>query len=471
MDDAAAPSLQDTRGVAEGDVNLSATRAAWLARFADRAQSGVGGARRDGSSVDGVKSADERVFVHQSLSTPCLDVIERAEGCELIAADGRRYLDFHGNSAHPIGYGHPAVLAAAERAMRRLSFCPRRYTNAEAVRLAERLAGEYERATGWPGKVLLAPGGAEAVEMALKLGRLATGRDGVVGFEGAFHGATLGAISVGGQGFFKAGMGRLLPGCVSVPGPAAAGCGLCAGRTAEPRCSGACAGKVAAALSREVGVFIGEAVRCTTVDLPGEGYWEAVRMACDASGALLVLDEIPLALGRTGRWFSFERWGVRPDMVVLGKGLGGGLWPMAALVCRADLDVAGHLALGHFTHEKSPVGCAVASATLDVIEAEALVERSERLGDTWREALGAWVGRRGVLAVRGVGLLVAVQLETAARADAVMYGCLRRGLSFKVSGGTVLTLTPPLVIGEAELARAMAMLNEALDEAWQKADR
>lgn len=120
--------------------------------------------------------------------------------------------------------------------------------------------------------------------------------------------------------------------------------------------------------------MIAETVRSTPY-IPEPGYWRTIREACDRHGALLILDEIPTCLGRTGKMFAFERYDIVPDMVVIGKGLGGGVFPMAALIAREGLDVAGEGALGYFTHEKNPVGCAAGLAAIDVIQEEGLLER------------------------------------------------------------------------------------------------
>jgi 4-aminobutyrate aminotransferase len=208
---------------------------------------------------------------------------------------------------------------------------------------------------------------------------------------------------------------------------------------------------------------IAEPMRWTTVEPPPEGFWPRVRASCDRRGALLIFDEIPSALGRTGAMFVSEQTGCAPDMIVLGKGLGGGVFPMAALIARAGLDVAGEAALGHYTHEKSPVGCAAALATLDVIRDEGLVDRARTMGRAGLERLAGWPGRiAGVRAVRGAGLYFGVELEDPALADAAMYRCLSAGLSFKVGGGNVLTLCPPLTIAQAELDAAFDIVERAL---------
>ena len=177
-----------SRGVdlSEGDANLGDARAAW--------RSHVGPAARD------LIGRDERVFLRQSLSTPCLSAVRRAEGIWIEDADGRRLMDFHGNSVHHLGHGHPRVKAAIVRQMDDLAFAPRRFTCEPAVALAERLV-----ALAPPGltRVLFAPGGSEAIEIALKLVRVASGRHKTLSFWDAFHGAGFGAASVGGESLFR----------------------------------------------------------------------------------------------------------------------------------------------------------------------------------------------------------------------------------------------------------------------------
>jgi 4-aminobutyrate aminotransferase len=148
-------------------------------------------------------------------------------------------------------------------------------------------------------------------------------------------------------------------------------------------------------------------------------------------------------------------------MVVLGKGLGGGIFPMAALIARADLDIAADRALGHYTHEKSSVGCAAALAALEVIEEERLLERSRRLGGRALARLKS-IRHTSISDVRGIGLLLAVELNDAELAEEVLYRSLARGLSFKVGQGNVLVLAPPLTISESDLDRALGIVEESL---------
>ena len=161
--------------------------------------------------------------------------------------------------------------------------------------------------------------------------------------------------------------------------------------------------------------------------------------------------------------FCCEHSGVTPDILVLGKGLGGGVMPMAATIARADLDIVPHRALGHYTHEKSPIGAAAALATLDVIESENLLKRSSKLGAETVEQLRELQQRHDAITdVRGLGLAMGVELNSPDAAERVLYDCLENGLSFKVSGGTVLTLTPPLTITHEQMAEALAILDAAI---------
>ena len=430
---------------AEGDVNLSGKRALWQ-------HENVGAGAR------ALLDDDARYFLHQSLSTPCLSAIKSAAGIWLEDVDGRRVMDFHGNSVHQLGHGHPRVVEAVKRALDALPFSPRRYTNEYAVRLAQKLAA---LAPGDLNRTLFAPGGAEAIGMALKLARLATGRHKTISMWDSFHGASIDAISIGGEALFRSGIGPLLPGTEHVQPCDPRHCHFGCGGT----CNARCADYLEYVLEKEedVAAVVVETVRSTDVQVPPPEYYKKIRAACQAHGALLILDEIPVCLGRTGSLFAFEPYGILPDMVVLGKGLGGGVFPMAALIAREDLNIAGDRALGHYTHEKSPVGCAAALAALEVIEEEKLLERSRTLGARALARLETMKKKiPSIVDVRGIGLLLAVELKSAELAEEALYRCLSRGLSFKVGQGNVLVLAPPLVIEEEDLERALEILEECL---------
>jgi 4-aminobutyrate aminotransferase len=448
----------------EGDVNRSSRRAEWAARHRHPAG-------------DALLEEDARYFLHQSVSTPCLAALRKAEGIWIEDLAGRRYMDFHGNNVHHIGYGHPRLIAAIKNQLDELSFTPRRFTSEPAVALARKLAAI---AHGNLGKVLFTTGGSDAVEVALKLARAATGRHKTLSFWDAFHGAGFGASSVGGEQLFRSGpIGPLLSGTEHV---APFACYRCAygypehdGKPDLALCRMACASYVSYVLEREgdVAAVIAEPARAVPYLAP-PGYWQAVREACDRRGTLLIFDEIPTGLGKTGRMFASEHEGVVPDILVVGKALGGGVLPIAAAICRPELDVAGDWALGHYTHEKNPVTARAALTTIEIIESEGLAENAARVGARALARLEEMKSRHPIIGdVRGRGFLIGVELvcdragkEPASdAAEAVLYRCLERGLSFKTTMGNVLTLTPPLITTAAQMDEALTTLEEAISDA------
>jgi len=450
--------MSDHPDPSEGDTNRSAARRRWESRYID-------------VHTRRWLEEDAAYFLHQALSTPCLNVLSACSGSVIEDLRGGRFLDFHGNSVHQVGFANPAVIAAIIAQLKTLPFCPRRYTNLPAIGLARRLA---ELAPGGLRKVLFAPGGTTAVGMALKLARVATGRFKTVSMWDSFHGASLDAISIGGEALFRKGIGPLLPGSEHVPPPDPYRClwdpeGRC------DRCGLKCAAYVEYVLEKEqdVGAVIAEPIRCTRITPPPAGYWKRIRQACDRHGALLIFDETAVGLGRTGKFFAADLYEAVPDVIVIGKGLGGGIFPLAAILAREDLDVAGSSALGHYTHEKNPVACAAGLAAVDFIEKERLPERAADLGRYALERMGELMQRHALIGdVRGQGLMFGAELVTdrstkapaAAEAEQVMYACLERGLSFKVSAGNFLTLTPPLTVSRAELDQAFTALDAALAE-------
>jgi 4-aminobutyrate aminotransferase len=387
-------------------------------------------------------------------------------------------MDFHGNNVHHVGHAHPRVVAAIKAQLDDLCFAPRRFASERAVELAEALGERFRALTGNAGRVLFTTGGSDAVEVAIKLARIATGRFKTLSFWDAFHGAGFGASSVGGESLFRGGgHGPMLPGTEHV---APFGCYRCAyghkvdadGAPLLDACALACAQMVRYVLEREgdVAAIIAEPARAVPY-VPPPGYWRAVREACNAHGTLLIFDEIPTGLGKTGRFFAAEHDGAAPDLLVLGKALGGGVLPLAACIVREDLNLAGAYALGHYTHEKNPVTAAAALATLQVIEDEDLVENAARVGARALERLQAMKRRHRLIGdVRGRGLLIGIELvedratkvPARAAAERVLYRSLSSGLSFKTTMGNVLTLTPPLTVTAAEMDRALDIIDAAL---------
>ena len=440
----------------EGDINLSEQRRAWQKEHIDE-------------KTRELLSEDARYFIKQSLSTPCLNAMQKCEGIYIEDLQGRRYMDFHGNNVHQVGFSNPQVINAIKKQIDELSFCTRRYTNPVAVDLAKKLTS---LAPGELNKVLFCPGGAEAVGIALKLARLATGRHKTISLWDSFHGATLDTISIGGEAIFRKNQGPLLPGTEHAPPPdeyrCVFGCGDRGG------CDLTCARYVEYILEKEgdIAAVIAEPIRSTPY-IPKPEYWQVIRQACDRHGALLIFDEIPHCLGRTGKMFTFENFGVVPDMVVIGKGLGGGIMPFAAVIAKEELDVAKDRALGHYTHEKNPVACAAAKAAIDFIEDRKLPDHARKLGLHALDRLKKMKEKYPLIGdVRGLGLFLGIELvrdrstreRAVDEAEDVMYRALSKGLSFKLTMGNILTLTPALTITEAEMDRALDIIEECLAE-------
>ena len=426
-----------------------------------------------------ILAEDANYFLSQSVSSPCLSVVVKAEGAYIEDANGHRYLDFHGNNVHHIGYGHPKLKKAIAEQMDALPFAPRRFASTSTLALAKKLV---EIAPGDLSKVLFTTGGSDAIEVALKIARAATGRHKTISFWDAFHGAGFGAASVGGEQLFRSHIiGPLLSGTEHV---APFACYRCPygypdlnGEAQIEICQTTCASFVRYVLEKEgdVAAVIAEPARAVPY-IPPPGYWKMVRQACNDHGALLIFDEIPTGLGKTGKMFACEHDDVVPDILVLGKALGGGILPIAAVLAKSELDVAGEFAFGHYTHEKNPVTAKAALTTIEIIEQEGLVENAAVLGKYMLEQLKILKAEHSSIGdVRGRGLLIGVELvlnqevKTPADdlAEDVLYRCLSKGLSFKLTMGNVLTLTPPLIITKTQIDLALKIIDQSLSEAEQ----
>jgi 4-aminobutyrate aminotransferase len=439
----------------EGDTNLTDRRAAWQARALDPAGRAL-------------VERDAKTFLHQSVSTPCLNAIAKAEGIWIEDTAGRRYMDFHGNNVHHVGYGHPRLKAAIAAQMDSLPFAPRRYACEPAVELAEKLA---QIAPGGLSKVLFTTGGSDAVEVAVKIARAATGRFKTLSFWDAFHGAGTGAAALSGEMLFRSGPAApLVAGALHVAPFGGYRCPY--GHDTAEASADACARMIDYVLSHDsdVAALVAEPTRAVPYVAP-PGFWPRVREICDRQGTLLIFDEIPTGLGKTGKMFACQHDGVAPDILVLGKALGGGILPIAAVVARSDLDVAGAWAFGHYTHEKNPVTARAALTTIRIIEDGDLVNNAARVGAAAMARMLDMKERLSAVGdVRGRGLVLGIELvkDRATKepdddlAEAVLYRALDRSLSFKTTMGNVLTLTPPLVVTEAEMMQALDIVEEAV---------
>ncbi len=354
------------------------------------------------------------------------------EGTTLYDADGRAYLDFLGGIAVVgLGHCHPAPLAAAHAQLDRLWHVSNLYWTEPMVELAQRLSA---RAGG--ARAFFCNSGAEAVEAGLKYARKATGKPGVVALSGSFHGRTMGALSVTGQPGKREAFEPLLPHV----------------QFADPND----ADSLEASTSPETGCILLEPVQ-------GEGgvhvleaaFVAAARQIADETGAVLLFDEVQTGVGRTGAFFAHEHVGVRPDALMLAKGLANGL-PIGCLLV-FDEAPEGFAAGDHAsTFGGNPVACAAARAVCDELTDELLATVTAN-GLVLADGLAALPGVREV---RGAGLMLGAELDRPA--EDVVAACAERGLLVGTAGADVLRLTPPLVVTTAEIEYALGVLGEVL---------
>ncbi len=391
------------------------------------------------------------------------------EGAHLIDSTGERYLDlFGGYGVFAIGRSHPAAVAAIEEVMAaRTGNLPQLGVTLLSGVLAEQLLA---RAPDSVGAMVPANTGTEAVEAAIKIARAATSRPRILYAEHAFHGLTLGSLSLNGDPIFRDGFGPLLPGCDPVPWGDLDALEL--------------------ALTRgDVAAFVVEPVQGKGVRLPPDDYLVGAQRLCREAGALFVCDEVQTGLGRTGRFLALEHWDLQPDMICLSKALSGGLVPIGAvLVSRAAFDRVFdgmERAVRHgSTFGGNDLAAAAALATLRVLDDEGLVARAERMGALLLELTTPLVQRYEVVRdVRGLGLMWAIELgppsgaaarrlwETVERRQAGLFSQLvtvplfhEHRIFCQVAGHhmNVIKALPPLVIEESEIRRFAGALEETV---------
>src|SRR5215468_4321109 len=367
------------------------------------------------------------------LPTPPV-VWERASGSNVWDVDGNRFVDLTaGFGVANVGHAHPRVVEAVQEQVERLVHAlgdvhPARVKVALLEALARRFPG------GGPAKALLGTSGSDAVEAALETALLATGRAGVVAFEGAYHGLALGALDATHRPFFRDPFAARLPGA-----------------TCFARFGDADDARRAARESRHgVGAVLVEPIQGRGGErVPPRGFLRALRELCDAEGWLLVIDEVYTGFGRTGRWFACEDEGVVPDLLCVGKGLAGGM-ALSACVGRAEVMDRWPASQGESLHTQTflghPPACAAALASLAVLEEEKLPERAAEVGARALARLRRTLADEpGIRDVRGRGLLLGIECDTPGRAARACAGALARGILVVASGddGRVVSITPP----------------------------
>jgi 4-aminobutyrate aminotransferase len=409
--------------------------------------------------------ASRRRYVARGVSTPRL-AVARAEGAWIEDLDGRRFLDFAGGIAcQNLGHGNAAVVTAIhEQVDAFMHQCFMVGSYEPYVETCRRLA-ELSPCGGGEQRSLLLNSGAEAVENAVKIARAATGRDGVVVFDQAFHGRTLLTLAMTANVKYKHGFGPFPSEVYRAPAP-------------YPY-RGVSSAEAIAGLRRLFATEIApDEIACVVLEpVQGEGgfipagaeFVRALREICSEHGILYVDDEVQSGVGRTGTMWAIEQYDVEPDLLVAGKSLGGGL-PLASVTGpEAIMDAPAPGGLGG-TFGGNPVACAASCVVLDAVASGEFKEQARTLGDTLTEALDALAARRPEIGEhRGLGAMRALELteQSPALAGAVTAAAFERGLLLLSCGtyGNVLRLLPPLTIATDELERGLELLEESLVDA------
>jgi putrescine aminotransferase len=376
-----------------------------------------------------------------------------AEGCTITDATGKTYLDFAGGyGVFTLGHRHPRILAAVRAQLDAMALSGRTMFNPLMGRLAKRLA---ELTPGDLQISFFANSGAEAIEGALKLARAATKRTKIVGTSNAFHGKTLGALSVSGRAYYQSAYAPLVPDVVHVAFGDLA--------TLEAQLTNAAA-------------FVVEPIQAEGgVRIPPPGYLAAVRELCDRSGALFIADEVQTGLGRCGHLFACAGEGVVPDIMTLAKGLSGGVMPIGAYIARAAVWNAAYAKapLMHTsTFGGNELACAAALAALDVLVDDDLAGNARERGAELAAGACTIQARypRAIAAVRGAGLLVGVELTHEGYAGTIIPELLKHGVTaaWTLNAQQVIRLEPPLIVTAAQIAAALEAFDAAVGVAVER---
>ena len=361
----------------------------------------------------------------------------KGKGLVVTDADGKQYLDFLGGIATNIlGHAHPAIVKAVTKQVATLNHVSNFYAHPNAVELAEKLASMTGNKSA---KVFLCQSGAEANEAALKLSRR-TGRIRIVAAQGAFHGRTMGALSLTGQPSKREPFLPLVKGVKHVA-----------------------YGDVEAmrkAVTRKTAMVIIEPIMGEAgVIVPPADYLQELRAICDAKGALLVIDAVQTGMGRTGDWFGYEYSGITPDVITLAKGLGGGL-PLGAMIAlgkAADLFQPGDHGS---TFGGNPVTTAAALAAIKFIEIQKILQKVEKQGAYLMQELAVIPG---VAEVRGAGLLLGIELETMKAAD-IAKALQDQGVLVNAANPRTIRLAPALVVTDAQIKKFVAIFKKVMSD-------
>ena len=400
-------------------------------------------------------------------------VVKQGRGMVIEDVDGNLFLDFMaGIAVCSTGHSHPRVVKAIEEQARKfLHICGSDYYYEPMAELAEKLNRLAPGSA--PKKIFFTNSGAEAVEAAFKLARHHTKRQHVIAFHGAFHGRTLGALSLtASRASHRAYFGPLIPGVHHLP---YGFCHRCPYQLKYDSCGVECVSLIEKTLFRyevrpdEVAAIFVEPVQGEGgYVVPPPEYLPMLQDLCRKHGILLVVDEIQSGFGRTGKMFASEHWGIEPDIVCAAKGIASGM-PIGAMIARAEISTWTRSSHGS-TFGGNPVACAAALATIELLE-KGLVENAAQVGVILKEQLMALKSRHAVIGdVRGLGLMIGVEFESADGShapdaqlrDRVMQQCFAQGLLLLSCGESTLRFCPPLIVTAEETKTAVEIFDAAV---------
>ena len=380
----------------------------------------------------------------------------RGEGLTVEDIDGNLFLDFAaGIAVTSTGHSHPQVVAAIkEQAADLIHFSASDFYLPIYAQVCERLA-MISPIKGGRARTYLGNSGAEVVEASIKLARYATGRPNVVAFLGAFHGRTYGAVSLtASKAKYHGHFGPLLPGIYHAP----------FGRVEDLKWfDDVLFDKLVPA--DEVAAIIVEPIQGEGgYIVPEDGFLSGLRDLCDKHGILLIADEIQSGVGRTGAMWAVDLWDVKPDILLTAKGVASGM-PLGAMMARAELLESWGAGAHGSTYGGNPVACAAALATLDLIEGGLVANARER-GDQAMTGLRSLADQfpAFIPAVRGRGLMIGIEFDTAGHAEDVQWACFQRGLLVLECGKTSVRMSPALTVSHEEMATALRIFGEAVAE-------
>ena len=384
-------------------------------------------------------SAEEKLMANVYAKRPL--VITRGKGALVWDVNGKEYIDCTGSyGVSIVGHAHPKVVEAIKKQSEILISCHASFYNDVRAELLQKITQLTPEGLT---KVFLANSGAETIECAIKLARKFSGKPEIIAMMGAFHGKTMGALSATWDKKYRDPFKPLVPDFKHVPSDDLE--------------------KVRKAISDKTAAILVEPIRGEGgIRLPHNGFLQGLREICDEKNVLLIFDEVQTGFGRTGKMFACEHWGVVPDIICLAKSVAGGL-PMGVTVAKEDIMCSLKIGEHSSTFGGSPLVCAAASATIDVLVNEKLPERAAMLGEYFKQKLGDLQARHKIIKeVRGLGLMIGVEL----RFDVlnILINSMNKGALILDAGRNILRFLPPLVIQKEQIDKLLCVLDVVIGE-------